>query len=174
MKSIRGLTPFSGSMISTPSIPPTLTMAIDHPLTKVAPCILSLRYRAAEIAVDQQSCGQVVELIRECSCHSWPSEAIATGLRPHVAVFLGHVPSVQLLSVAMCYSMALFVDMYVELLAMSRRNFEETARPVLESLATLVGRMSCVTQYVPSMTDGMHQIALLLQARLLEERSLAK
>ena len=126
-----------------------------HPLTQVAPCILSLRYRASEIAADADSCRLLVELFRACSSYDWPCEVMAKSLSGHVATFLERSSAVDMLSVAMCYSLDLFFAIYRELMEMAKGGFSEASHAALLSYSSLVNRMHYVTQHVPSMCQGM-------------------
>jgi len=143
-------------------------------MTQVAPCVLALRHHGQEIAADANMCRRLVSLIRACDSYDWPCRVIAKALAAQVAVFLEKSSAVDMLSVAMCYSLELFFAIYRELLEMAKGGFATTSHQAAMSYSSLLDRMHYVTQYVPSMQHGMYLISSQLYHKLIVEMKRAQ
>ena len=108
-------------------------------------------------------CAKIVQLLREVQV-AWASEAIANALIPHVALLTKSESSLRLLSIAMCYSKELYVQIYRQLRCMHRTAFKDVDAALLGELYMLTFRVFQVAQYVPEMGPVVYTMLLQLYA----------
>lgn len=138
--------------------------------TMVAPCILYIHQEAASIPVHPEVCTKIVQLLREVQV-AWASEAIANALIPHVALLTKSKSSLELLSIAMCYSKALYLQIYSQLCCMHRTAFKDFDAALLRELYMLTFRVFQVAQHVHEMRPIVYTMLLQLYVRCSQEAS---
>lgn len=129
--------------------------------TMVAPCILYIHQEAASIPVHPEVCTKIVQLLREVQV-AWASEAIAKALIPHVALLTKSRSSIELLSIAMCYSKELYLQIYRQLRCMHGTAFKDVDATLLPELYMLTFRVFQVAQHVPEMGPIVYTMLLQL------------
>jgi len=130
----------------------------------VAPCLLYISQEVESLPSDGEVCARIVQLLRDVKI-DWASEALASSLIPHVAVLMRGRHSLLLLSIAMCYSRQLFLEIYKHLLVLLQVSFADVERGLLKDVYCLTYRVYLVAQHVSCMAPYVYSMLHSLYAK---------
>ena len=135
----------------------------------IAPCILYISKESERIPEDAEVCCKIIQLLRDVKI-DWASEVLASSLTPHVPLLMTGRHSMALLSVAMCYSRELFLEIYKNLLRLFASRFSGLGQELLKDTYTLTFRIYQVAQHVPSMAPHTYAMLVSLYAKCQDSR----